>query len=311
MISAHTPRSAKGVIHSMRLMLLGCLCLALSGQANSATSTTCEAVPIGFTSEGQLMLPIRVNQRSLEVELDGGAVSLILSPSALQRVRAQPTSRSITVGGLEGSRQARQIHLIREMRIGTAIFRDVDAIADFAWGVGSNGPKAHSDGDGTLGLISLVGRSILIDVPGRRLGVGNVDDCLHMLPDNHVVFPLQLDEDGLSVQLRFDGTAVRLNFDIGSTASFVKPSSLPANASLEPCSYAMPEGAPCRAYTPGNVSGVDEATGHQPLTSPTLLLLPIDQIEADGLLGIDYLQDKVVLLDLANKRLFLARRAYK
>lgn len=287
----------------MRTLFAALILTALTGPAFAAAPAACTAVPFQYV-KGRILLPLEVEGHSLRVLMDtGGDLSLTLSDAVLKKLRGvKATGKTARMGDLTGAIQEHPVHTLSALTFAGRSFANVEVIPDHQWGLGTR-KSLSSPEDGVMGMGILGKQPFTLDLAGKTLYVGDRRQCADKLGKQWLEQPLHVDGNGLNVAFALDGQAQRFVIDSGATISILHPTSVPKGEHLQACQQRMPNGAPCFRLLPRKA-----LTGGQAIVPPALYVLDFKGLPVDGLLGIDYLQQLYVHIDVPGRVLALRQR---
>jgi Aspartyl protease len=222
-------------------------------------------------------IPVVVGGRTIDVLLDsGGFDTLSLSPE-LMAALGEPTGRSRTFTNARGERLQSREYLLREVRIGALVLRDVRAFEHrFASGFA---PPVKT---GYLGLGILRNLRVLLDYRARRVLFASRGAPLTPYETSTWrAAEIVADAHGATVESLLDGRPHRLILDTGATASLLRGPS-------------------------GRLAVTEAKLGATPLGPMTFAQVPLDGLPVDGLLGADFFAAHPVLIDFPAHRIAIA-----
>lgn len=287
----------------MRTLFAALILTALTGPAFAAAPAACTAVPFQYV-KGRILLPLEVEGHALRVLMDtGGDLSLTLSDAVLKKLRGvKATGKTARMGDLTGAIREQPVHLLSALTFAGRSFANVEVIPDHEWGLGTR-ESLRNPVDGVMGMGILGKQPFTLDLAGNTLYVGDRCQCADKLGKQWLEQPLIVDGNGLNVTFALDGQAQRFVIDSAATVSVLHTASVPKGEHLQACQQRMPNAAPCLRLLPRKA-----LTGGQAIVPPALYVLDFKGLPVDGLLGIDYLQQLYVHIDVPGRVLALRQR---
>ncbi len=295
----------------MRISVCVLLVLLLPACANQVS---CALVPLSrmpLESAGHLMfVPARINGHRLRLLVDTGSERTTLTEAAAARLglpyTVQYVTRTIGVAGMSASRDL----AVPGIDLGGAHF-PVDRVAVGRFALDRfSGPRI----DGLLGADILLAFDMDIDLPAHQLTLYRVRGCPDALPPWRQpameITGLGRTRDLMVVPVDLDGQRGTAILDTGAQLDVVR-ASFARRTGLSP--HKMHSDPLIRLYgaSPGMMRVPlhrfhELRIGSVTIHRPQIEVVPDDALEADALLGEDFLSDRRGWLSLATDHLFVS-----
>jgi predicted aspartyl protease len=294
------------------------LWLLLAAQAALACEVRqVAAVPIDISTTN-LIVHAAINGTMVPLILDSGAERTVLDVATVQRLNL-PRDEWVatTMRGIGGDERQRNV-LPQSIVLGGAALRSRSIAPGLSLPVGhmAFGTVGGAPIGGLLGADLLASYDLMLDGPGRRLTLYDVQGCAgRFLPwhrSYEAIPTLRPVHDALMVPARIDGRVMLAQIDTGSSNTFVLA---PGMARLG-LTDAMLDGNP--AVTTHGL-GPDSLTvrvhrfrsltiGTETIADPALWVGPAHSLRiVDMLLGADWMRPRVIWLSYATTQVFIAR----
>ena len=274
------------------------------------------AVPL-VVMDGAITVAVEVNGIAATFIVDTGAQRSLVTEAAVRRLglaRDQWVGTTMSgVGGIESRPNADP----RSLTLGGIPLVRRTLTHDTSLTVGVI-PRTRV---GTLLIDGLLGRDFLslfdldLDVPGLRLTLYQVHDCVgRFLPwqGSYASVPVTLlAQNALVVPVTVDGTALRAVLDSGASASLIGAPGL-SRLGLPPAGFADDPAEQVSGLGPRTVTMRQHRfrslkVGNQTVDAPVIWTAPIRLIPiVDMVLGADWLAQRRIWISFSTRQLFVA-----
>lgn len=243
---------------------------------------------------------LQVEEQKAKFMLDTGARNqvLVLDKDILAKlttIKAFNTKeKSIDI---TGKSYIAKRYILPKFNIGKINFLQLRLVENTNWGLSAGKPILKKEG--VIGLELFINKGIIIDYPQNKLTIIDRKMPIEYDTDNWPQLKFKVDREGVSIYADIDnGETKRFILDTGATISIIKPKSIGDNIINHDCSLSLSKERKCRYITPKNIKLNN-------LDIKQLFFYLYDfspEFEADGILGYDFLVDKVIYIDF-NKRI--------
>lgn len=235
--------------------------------------------------EVKFMLDTGARNQVLVLEKDIIAKLTSLIPFSVMERSTDITGKMFTV----------KKYILPKFNIGDISFVQLRVVEDSNWGLKSGG---SIDKDGVIGLELFLEKGIILDYPNRKLVI--IDrkmpeeyDC-----DNWHNLQFKVDRDGVSIFANIDGKGEkRFILDTGSTISLIKPTSIGNNIPSNHCNISLTQDGKCSFIKPSNIS----ISNIDVVENMFYIYNFQAEFEPDGILGYDFIANKVIYIDFAKR----------
>jgi hypothetical protein len=238
---------------------------------------------------------LQVEEQKAKFMLDTGARNqvLVLDKDILAKLttikpfRAKGKSRDIT-----GKSYIAKRYILPKFNIRGISFLQLRIVEDTDWGLSTG--KTTIPKDGVIGLELFLNKGIIIDYPQNKLTIIDRKMPIEYDTDNWLELKFKVDREGVSIYTSIDnGEIKRFILDTGATLSIIKPKSIGDNIIKYDCNISLSKDGKCSYIKPKNVK-----LNNLNIKELSLYLYDFPpEFEADGILGYDFLVDKVIYID--------------
>ncbi len=238
---------------------------------------------------------LQVESQKAKFLLDTGARNqvLVLDKDILSKLttikafRAKEKSTDIT-----GKEYIAKRYILPKFNIGKISFLQQRIVEDTDWGLSTKNISVPKDG--VIGLELFLNKGIIIDYPQNKLTIIDRKMPIEYDTENWLELKFKVDREGVSIYTSIDdGGVKRFILDTGATISIIKPKSIGNNKVKDNCNIYLSKNGKCRYIKPENPKLNNSNIGE-------LFLYLYDfppEFEADGILGYDFLSNKIIYID--------------
>ncbi|SMG12989.1 aspartyl protease family protein [Cedecea sp. NFIX57] len=257
-----------------------------------------------YDERGLPLADVRINNRFHTLMLDTGSgeglhlykhnLYTLIANIGLKITQKAPR-RMIDVSGGESTSPSWNIH---ELTISDVQFDDVEAVELKPWGFNLGGDVPTNE---VMGLGVFHDRRVLIDFKNHRL---QMLDSLPSEVNKWSSYPIKQTESGLRVTAFAGITPLHLIVDTGASHSLLFSDRLPANTLFSGCKTLEPEASnlDCRVAELSITDNEGKTSNNLAIVSSS----PTPQeIDFDGLLGMNFMRERQVILDMIEGRLYI------
>jgi len=268
--------------------------LGCAGGPKSRSSASWHEIPAEWQGDF-VFVEVEINGTRERLLLDTGSDLTVLSPELVARVGVPTFDQTTSVSNHGGEGEAKP-HRFADVRLQTGGLAEDVTIVELP--LDKLGRALGEPPHGILGLDMWAGASLQIDYPNRTVRWS--DDPLPA-PDGKTVFPTT---EGQRMQVRLpDGRGVTVIVDSGANRSALPEAlegELPFKVRPRLTSYAETFDGTTAPRT-GRLDGPVRIGRYE-------VKDPIVDMDADGVMGTDWLRHFVVTLDVARSRIALDRK---
>lgn len=251
------------------------------------------------------MIQFQIEDKKVELLFDTGArnQSLVLEKNILAKLKTIiEFKRQFKSTDITGKEYIAKKYILPKFAIGNINFSKVEVSEDTNWGLKSGNNLFTKDG--VIGLELFTDKAIIIDYPNKKLVIINKKYPNEYDIDRWQKLDYKIDRFGLSIYTSIDGDIVkRFILDTGSNISIIKPSSVGKSKVMYDCNAQLSPNTSC-SYIKSNklsLKGID-------YKGIFFYLYNFKQPIADGILGYDFLADKIIYIDF-DKRIMKIKNA--
>ncbi|WP_167404792.1 pepsin/retropepsin-like aspartic protease family protein [Vibrio penaeicida] len=240
-------------------------------------------------------MTLEVGEQEIDFLLDTGSSAGFHLPKpmiqALPGISELPEKRkSMNSVGQEFSNS---VYRLKTLKLGCMEFEDLEVVSLQPWGVSVGEGKPDIEEIPVLGLGVFLGKTVRISFHDKVLIIENSDQS-----ESKFWQALTVYKEGVGVELKTKNQKYLLALDTGASQTLFVGNKVNPNESLEPCHY--------------NLGGISCQLFNEPMTThgypfvSKALLFPIDhRFQLDGLLGVDFLHQFDVQLDLTHNKILV------
>lgn len=238
---------------------------------------------------------LQVEDQKAKFLLDTGARNqvLVLDEAILAKLttikafRAKEKTRDIT-----GKSYIAKRYILPKFNIGRISFLQQRIVEDTDWGLSTG--KTTIPKDGVIGLELFLNKGIIIDYPQNKFTIIDRKMPIGYDTDNWHELKFKVDREGVSIYTAIDnGDIKRFILDTGATLSIIKPKSIGNNIIKNNCYIDLDKDGKCSYIKPKDIK-----LNNSNIRSLDLYLYNFPpEFEADGILGYDFIFDKVIYID--------------
>ncbi|EMI5490238.1 hypothetical protein REJ26_001326 [Providencia stuartii] len=271
---------------------------------------TCSAIEnekywkIRYDKRGIPLVDVMILNKKHTLMLDTGSSSgLHLELDGFNKLKNYESSnindggvrRFIDITGME--KKVSSIN-ISQLEISNMYFHDFEVVNLKPWGLAIGDELPNSE---VIGLGMFKNKIVMMDFENNRI------EILHYLPrdiDAWSLYSVNKEKSGLVINAMIEKKLLRFIIDTAASHSIIFESKLPDKAKLLGCNVFSPDllYTDCKVvefYMKNRMSRV--------IKSPAMIVSSIenDEIDFDGLLGMTYLKNKVIIIDLPKNNLYI------
>lgn len=299
----------------MRFLPAMVLCAGLAGCAAPPSACHVEDVadlPVSFTAEGPA-IPVSLKGHPLNMLVDTGAEISVLTPQTAQALNI-PDDFSITAAGagVNGTVHA-AVTVSQSLTFGRV---SMGRAAFLVAGLGNAGRPGDVPVDGLIGNDILQQFAIALDFPDHEMTLmlpGNCAEIVPPWPGRFSIMPFSRAPDSSPViPIAIDGQVFNVVVDSGADTTFISAAAL-SGAGVLP-----EKGAPslqAHSYGLGGLSAEESrqvfatmTVGGETFAHPLIMTGEsklLAKLNADGLLGEDYLRHRKVFINNLSDKIYL------
>lgn len=246
---------------------------------------------------------IQVENEKAKVLLDTGARNQVLVLkedilSKLSTIKLFPTKEKSS--DITGKEYIATKYILPNFNIGAVSFFQVRLTQDTNWGLSDDSAEnILKTKDGVIGLELFINKAIIIDYPHKKLTIIYEKYPEEYDIDNWHNLDFKVDRYGLNLYLSIDQNKTkRFILDSGSNISLIKQSSIGTSEVKNDCLITLMNDNSCNYVESRNL-----ILKHLELANMKFFLYNFQRdFEPDGIIGYDFLEDKVLYIDF-NKRI--------
>ncbi|MBN2412960.1 hypothetical protein JXQ31_14830 [candidate division KSB1 bacterium] len=298
-----------------RFILL-CICFYFSqspAQDIDILSTTDSfEVPIHFQTgtdhfNGNAYVTFRINTTDVNLFLDTGApwATIHLTPAALEKVSVRYTGKTKKNSDSWGNKYKSREYKIPEVKIGGFLFKDIVGVEH----------KFRDETDGLFSFKLFENNNLLIDYPGRKLGIYSRETLPGFLSDGKwekVKYTQSPDGEGIRLPVKFTLSDKTFYFSLDNAAIAVDDTNKPYGLIRLGSSLGkllrekdlIIKNSPEPAVV-GTFTARDMFIGSAPIAQYDFMIIDNKYPKSDGLIGYDLFVRYPVFIDFMNKELYL------
>jgi hypothetical protein len=260
-----------------------------------------EVLPIDFTDDIPYINLLIENTR-VRCMLDTGAATtdLALPKDVLSTLKTiKLTSEKKKATDLTGKIYTFSEYSFPRLFIGKLLYTNLVISENYNWGLSvnsTNDVSEHYNTAGVVGLNLFKDKKIIIDYNNKKFVIIEQESSLPTEYDieNWEVTPFKLDDEGISLYAAIDKTHIgRFILDTGANKSLIKPTSTGTNKISSDCDIPLLPNNKCAFIETKKFSLENRSLG-----KTHFYLHDFPQPTADGILGGDFLANKIIYLDL-------------
>jgi predicted aspartyl protease len=267
-------------------------------------------LPIGFDGFMPTIEAV-INGQSVALGIDTGAEGMVLFPEAVKALALPRDSGHFATAIGRGSRTLVSNAIIDELEFAGRSYRQ-KSVPVIAFERPASGAVDHA-------MVGLIGADLLssydveFDIPARRLTLYHVADCAQVMPNwagAYMTVAAKLTgAHRLVIPIEIDGVSVKGLFDTGASASVLAlASGRRFGVTAGDSAYPPPGGAFAINAAPGTVPihQFDRIRiGEETFGGMRVEVMDFPVIEADLLIGEDYMRGRRFWLSYATETLFI------
>lgn len=246
-------------------------------------------------------IKIDVENIKVKVLLDTGArnQTLVLKDTILSKlssIKQYPKKeKSIDITGKE---YIATKYILPELKIGSLSYLQVKVTEDTNWGLSSGNSHAITNKDGVIGLEMFTDKAIILDYLNKKLVIIDKKYPPEYDIENWNELKFKVDRNGVYIFASIDNAkSSKFIIDTGSNISLIKPNLVDIKEKKDDCGVMSAiENKLCIHFIPDSFNQGDINFG-----KILLYLYNFKEFEPDGILGYDFLSDKMLYIDF-NKR---------
>lgn len=214
--------------------------------------------------------------------------------NAKNRIKSKEIRHFIDITGKE-----RKVSSIKvdELEISNIYFHDFEVVDLKPWGLAIGGELPSSE---VMGLEMFNNKIIIMDFKKNRI------EFLNHLPndiESWSLYPINKTKSGLVINVMVGSERLDFIIDTAASHSIIFENKLPNENKLLGCDFLSPELShdDCQV-----IEFYIKRKGNEVVKNPAIIVPSAnnEQIDFDGLLGMNYLKNKVFIMDLSNNNLY-------
>ncbi|CNK86484.1 Uncharacterised protein [Yersinia enterocolitica] len=196
---------------------------------------------------------------------------------------------------------------IPQLFINGMVFKDVKGVSFTPWGLRLT-PESSIPNSMVIGLSLFKEKAVLIDYKSQRFSVAeSVQDLSINMADDWILLPLRLTPEGIEISVTQEEKQYNMVLDTGATVSVFWRERLKSLVMEIPCRTVLAE-----VHIEGDIEGciasvfqLGEAGEKRIKLNAMLLDGAFNQMNADGLIGNNFLQKFAVIIDFPAQQLLI------
>ncbi len=262
-------------------------------------------LPISFSSSKTPIIAVKIGNMDSNLKLDlGSKMELELDPNVLSQLQKHPKAPT-TWKDAKGNCYETPSYILPRVEIGSFKYHQVSATEDsqefhnnvLLWS-GTQEQEEPVPHQGTIGRPLLKDKVLFLDFPSRAMVICSKLDQLvreKISPRNWHKIPLQISRFGIILSIETDLGPKRFVLDTGCTVSLIRTPQL-EELSLGEQRYGM------KTIVSSKFALDDEEFGPKRLY---LFDITSEVSEIDGILGMDFLSEHRIVLDLPHQMAYI------
>lgn len=261
-------------------------------------------IPFKFDESAVPIATLNINGQDGEFMLDtGSAFAFHFDQSFIRQVPwLKPLKEKVRTTDLTGEVFLHDKFMFHHVYVNGMNFENVEGVSLIPWGLTLQ-PDGKRPENMAIGLGLFRQKVLMIDYQHRLFTVANRLEDLDIDHQQWLTLPLKISDEGIIIEAMKNNESFNMLLDTGATLSMLWGKRLSRTDNVFPCKKVMTEleDDGCQA-TKINIRHV--TSGEENINA--ILLDNIDsQMEADGILGANFLKHHRVLIDFPNQQLLM------
>lgn len=246
-------------------------------------------------------ITIDVENIKVKILLDTGArnQTLVLKNTILSNltsIKQYPIKeKSMDITGKE---YVATKYILPELKIGSLSYLQVKVTEDTNWGFSSGNSNAITNKDGVIGLEMFTDKAIILDYQNKKLVIIDKKYPPEYDIENWRELEFKVDRNGVYIFASIDNAkSSRFIIDTGSNVSLIKSNLVDVKEKKDDCGVMSAiENKLCVHFIPDSLTQGDINFG-----KTLLYLYNFKEFEPDGILGYDFLNNKMLYIDFSKR----------